>query len=97
MLVCRRFHGAILATQPYGLASLSTKNVHALQQRLSRSGDSLVDLVFRTACGSALPIVMLHTSRIRSIVTIPTFSVNHIDSIMALLSTDLPALEEVHV
>ena len=47
MLVCRRFRHVILATPTLWSRIPITGNVGTLKQRLSRSGDSPVDLVFK--------------------------------------------------
>ncbi|PIL27178.1 hypothetical protein GSI_10320 [Ganoderma sinense ZZ0214-1] len=97
MRVCRRFRNVIIDTSSLWARIPVTSNIVALQERLSRSRNSRLHLLFSGPCESALPFILPHTLRIRAIVTTPRFRVDSLASLIPLLKRSLPALERVHL
>ena len=74
-----------------------TNNLVALQHRLLRSQDFLLDLLFGGSWESALPLIIPHASRIRAVITTPRFHIDLLPSPVPLFHVPLPALERVYV
>ncbi|KAM5543827.1 hypothetical protein V8D89_002444 [Ganoderma adspersum] len=97
MRVCRRFRNVIVNGPSLWSRIPVTNNLVALQQRLSRSQGSYLDLLFHGPCDSALPFILPHAFRIRAIVATPRFHIDSLPSVVPLLQHSLPALERVHL
>ena len=97
MQVCRHFHDVILGTPRFWSRIPVANNLAALQQRLYRSRNSSLDLLFDGPCGPALPLILPLASRIRAIITTPRFHINSLPSLVPLLNDLLPSLEHVHI
>ncbi|PIL27177.1 hypothetical protein GSI_10319 [Ganoderma sinense ZZ0214-1] len=97
MLVCRRFRAVILNAAILWSRLPVTNNLAILQQRLFRSQDLPLDLLFKGPCESTLPLILPQALRIRSIVTAPMFHIDSLPSLLPLLKLSLPALQRVHI
>lgn len=100
MLVCRHWRCIGLETPTLWRIISVTENLDSLKYRLDRSAGCTIDLILNDSDDpvvnvKALPSLLMHAKRIRSIKVRHWFRFHHLHTLKPLFNVELPALERV--